>query len=97
MVVYSDTMISDPSASRQNIIPGALKSIVIHRYASIAFARNVSVAMAAIGGAKYALARDDNLACVITYLTQVSEQHKGLSNLLTSSSLPICPTQRCIA
>jgi len=48
IIVFSDTMISNRGAARQNIIPGALKSIVVHRYVSIAYAGSAPVALDAV-------------------------------------------------
>ena len=76
IIVVSDTMISHRHAARQDIIPGTLKSLVVHRYASIAYAGSVATALDVIAEAKESLARGSNLKSVLEFIRFSSKKRK---------------------
>jgi hypothetical protein len=77
IVVMSDTMVSDRDATRPSIIPGELKSIVVHRYASIAFAGSVNTAIDAIKRARQVLVETDNPTSAVDVLRKTSEESRN--------------------
>jgi hypothetical protein len=72
VLIVSDTMISETTAARQNIIPGTLKSIVISMDFSLAFSGNIATALDAIRETKEIYARRKNSDLAIDKLCEMS-------------------------
>lgn len=77
IIVVSDTMVSNVDAPRPSIIPGELKSIVVHRYTSIAFAGSVNISIDAIKRARKALGESGGLQSAVAILQETSEKFRN--------------------
>ncbi len=68
IVIASDTMITNSNGTRNEIIPGKLKAIVLSSTISVAFANHANQAIEAIRKAKYAVEAGGGHASVIDIL-----------------------------
>lgn len=87
ILLATDTRISDASASRQNIIPGRLKAIILSPTLSVAYAGHADPALVAIrSAAKIAIERGD--AEAIENLQRSSARHDADVDFLVAQHAP---------
>jgi hypothetical protein len=91
--VLSDTMISDANLGRQNAIPGRLKSIVLDRSVTVAYAGHSDPALYAIRQAR-ALLKTGDLSSVVEFLRQVSSNGDADIDFLLVAHAPHADLRR---
>lgn len=90
LVVLSDSMLTDRSAVRSNIIPGQLKTVVLSTNLSVSFAGRVGPALQAIRSLRSALAHNFKIEPVLDSFCTETLIHKGEVEFLVASLIP-CP------
>jgi hypothetical protein len=88
LVVLSDTMITDISSIRSNIVPGQLKTIVINTNLSVSFAGRVGLALAAIRSLRSGLTEEFDIDMVLESFRTKTLAHHGEVEFLVASRIP---------
>ncbi len=85
IIVISDTMISDLTGTKDNIIPGALKSVVLNLHMTVAYAGLADQGLDAIIRARRSLEGGGNTSGVEKILAEATQKHFGMLEFIVVS------------
>ena len=89
ILTLTDTMISDPSASTNNAIPGRLKSVVLGAKLSVSYTGPSLLSIDLIKKAKALHDHEVDLITIISYLQDSTTNHDGLPEFVLSSHMEL--------
>jgi hypothetical protein len=84
LIVLSDTMITDPSSARSNIIPGQLKTVILCTNLCVSFAGRVGPALSAIRRIQPNLTKEGNIEVILDILRAETARNEDIEFLVAS-------------